>query len=70
MTSINSYSVVGNGPYSLVRHIGNRTLVLVSDTNQEKIKEFHQKIVSDVYPSEKELFEDIYREYKGRSILA
>lgn len=57
------------GRYSLRKRIGAMEYCLVYDNNYDIINGIYQNILNNIYPSERELFEDIYNHYKGRSIL-
>ena len=63
------YFVAKSDKFTLIRKIGSRNLPLVSDSQTETIREIYRKICDDKYTSERELFEDIFSHYSGKSII-
>lgn len=57
-------------PYVLVRKIGNRFFRIISDTNITPVELIYQKICSEGYTSEQELFQDIFDLYGNISIFS
>ncbi len=64
------YFIAKTDKYVLFRRIGNRVIPIVSDVNIEPIKAIYQKICDQKYTSEKELFDDIYKQYSNKSIVS
>lgn len=56
--------------YVLVRKIGNRFFRIISDTNITPVELIYQKICSEGYTSEQELFQDIFDLYGNISIFS
>ena len=56
--------------YVLVRKIGNRFFRNISDTNITPVELIYQKICSEGYTSEQELFQDIFDLYGNISIFS
>lgn len=63
------YFIAKSDKYVLIRKIGNRNFQLISDTEIAPIEVLYQKICSHEYTSERELFEDIFRLYRSKSIF-
>ena len=52
------YFIAKSDKYVLVRKIGNRFFRIISDTNITPVELIYQKICSEGYTSEQELFQD------------
>ena len=63
------YFIAKSDKYVLVRKIGNRNFQIISDTKSTPVELIYQKICSDGYASEQELFEDVFHLYGNKSIL-
>ena len=57
------YFIAKSDKYVLVRKIGNRFFRIISDTNITPVELIYQKICSEGYTSEQELFQDIFDLY-------
>ena len=57
------YFIAKSDKYVLVRKIGNRFFRIISDTNITPVELIYQKICSEGYTSEQELFQDIFDIY-------
>lgn len=64
------YFIAKADKYVLVRKIGNRNFQIISDTKITPIELIYQKICSNKYASEQELFEDVFHLYGNKSILS
>ena len=53
------YFIAKSDKYVLVRKIGNRFFRIISDTNITPVELIYQKICSEGYTSEQELFQDV-----------
>lgn len=63
------YFVAKTDRYTLFRKIGDRNFAIVSDANAASINSIYQKICNKRYTSEKELYEDIFKQYSQKSII-
>lgn len=63
------YFVAKTDKYTLFRKIGVQVIPIVTDINAMPICSIYQKICEGEYISEKELFDDIYKQYSKRSIV-
>lgn len=63
------YFVAKTDKYTLFRKIGVRAIPIVTDINAVPINSIYQKICDKKYTSEKELFDDIYKQYSKKSIV-
>lgn len=63
------YFIAKSDKYVLVRKIGNRFFRIISDTNITPVELIYQKICSEGYTSEQELFQDIFDLYGNISIF-
>ena len=63
------YFVAKSDKYVLIRRVGKQNISIVSDINATQIYSIYQKICTQKYASERELFEDIYRQYSNHSII-
>ena len=64
------YFIAKSDKYVLVRKIGNRFFRIISDTNITPVELIYQKICSEGYTSEQELFQDIFDLYGNISIFS
>lgn len=63
------YFVTRTHVHTLHRRIGERNFALVSDARPDEIDRIHRNIAAGLYPSERELFADIYEKFGERSII-
>lgn len=63
------YFVAKTDKYTLFRKIGGRVIPIITDINAIPICSIYQKICEKKYTSEKELFDDIYKQYSRKSIV-
>ena len=63
------YFIAKTDKYILVHRIGKRNFQIVSDKDLTTIELIYQKICSNIYGSQQELFEDIFRIYRNRTII-
>lgn len=63
------YFVTKSDKYVLMRKIGIRNIPIVSDIKATPIYSIYQKICTQEYASEQELFEDIFNRYSDKSVI-
>lgn len=63
------YFVAKTDKYTLFRKIGDQVIPIVTDINGMPICSIYHKICEGKYISEKELFDDIYKQYSKRSTI-